>query len=134
MQDNERYKSKYDESNELIKNLNKTINTQQNENFNYKNQLFEYEKQNLYNSLKSKTPKNNSNNSTIELKKEIQNLYKENNSLKNEINYMKLNMMEMTHQPGKESNYENFAKNKSDKNINMMKKELEMQKKKFIFK
>ena len=117
VQDNERYKKKYEESNELIKNFNKRISTQPSENVNYKNTILEYERNDsLQNS--------NNKNSIIELRKELQNLYKENNSLRNEINKMKLSNNTEMNQPDKEPNF--------DKNLNDIKKELEIQKKNFF--
>jgi len=101
-QDNQRYKSKYEELNITIKNLNYKINAQKNENFNYKNKIFELENTNIFNSYNN--PSNNKiynsinnlndNNLINDLNKEITKLSKENNSLKNELNNLKINMYE----------------------------------------
>ena len=101
-QDIQRYKSKYEELNITIKNLNHKINAQKDENFNYKNKIFELENTNIFNSYEnsfnnrkiSSINKLNDDNQIYDLKKEIQNLSKENNSLKNELNNLKLNMYE----------------------------------------
>ena len=130
-QDNRRYKQKYEESNKLIKNLNNVINSQKNENFNYKNKIFEYQSNNLYDSLNNNI--NNNNESIMELKNKIELLSKENFELKNELNNKKYNIAETPKSManlGIERQF--FENNSNDKNIDMMKYELELQKKNLL--
>ena len=99
-QDNQRYKSKYEELNITIKNLNYKINAQKNENFNYKNKIFELENNNIFNiglnnnKISNSLNNINDNNLINDLNKEIAKISKENNSLKNELNNLKFNMYE----------------------------------------
>ena len=116
-QENERYKTKYEESNNFIKNLNSSINSQNNSN--------------IYNSL-------NNNRSTIdsviELRKEIKSLYNQNNTLRNELNNLKLNIAENEqNNDNNNTNDENLEKDKNHKEISILKKELDLQKKNYIF-
>ena len=127
-QDNQRYKTKYEDSNKIIKNLNNIINNQKNENFDYKNKIFEYESSNLFN-LNNIYKNNNSNDTIIDLRKELQSLYKENYTLRNELNELNINMLENL-----KSNDELKIKdinNHSD--LNIMRNDFEIQKKNLSF-
>ena len=67
-----------------------------------------------------------SHNSIIELRKELKNLYKENNTLRNELNDLKINMIGGETHLNTQSNVEHFSNNNND--INTIKKELELHK------
>ena len=76
---------------------------------------------------------NNNKDSIIELRKEMKNLYKENNTLRNQLNDIKLNMIEgnqgQNHIGAKKEFLEN---NKNDNELEIIKKELELQKKNIL--
>ena len=114
--ENQKYKTKYEDSNILIERLKNNTDIQENINIsNYKNN-------------------NNNKDSIFELRKEIKKLYNENNLLKNKLNNLKLNM------PENEEKIDNInlkgeflEMNKKDKEINMIKNELDLYKKNLKF-
>ena len=106
---------------------------QEDEKYNNLNKLITNSKE-ASNSQRILNTKSRNNNSTLELRKELKNLYKENDSLRNEINKMRTKMTEMTQSMGGALREENFEKiinndNDNEQNINEMKKELEKKKK-----
>ena len=91
----------------------------------------------IYKAKQNDSPHNYTNNnidSIIELRKEMKNLYKENNNLRNELNDLKINMAvsPISHTEGN-NEYLNKDKNKNNNNeIDLIKKELDLQKKNCI--